>query len=244
MPCVNMSSDRSDRRVSLWPLPLLAGLLPAFATVIAVSISMHFGLVETCNPLFAGCVSVSRAARYDLANHVFRALLLPAAVLQCLTWMLCGDWLRSLGAPQRLRLKLLPWLGALATIFLVLYGAFLGTEGRAYRWLRIYGTIGYFSATYFCLLIATGEIRGLARTILSLRAQHLDRVLLAACVLLLLLGLANATVAPYFANDLKNRIENIAEWWLGIGLTLCFGLLALLWRRTGYSLKTETRTSA
>ena len=67
MPCVNMSSDRSDRRVSLWPLPLLAGLLPALATLIAVSISMHFGLVETCNPLFAGCVSVSRAARYDLA---------------------------------------------------------------------------------------------------------------------------------------------------------------------------------
>ena len=225
-------------------LPLFAGLLPALGALIALSVSIRLGLVEACNPFTAGCVSVSRAARYDLANTIFRALVLPSAVLQWLTWMLCRDWLISLGAVPRLRVLLLPWLGALAAVFLVLYGAFLGTEGRAYRWLRIYGTIGYFSGSYLCLLIATGEIHALARTTAALRAWRLDRLLLAACILLLLLGLVNATAAPYFDRDLKNRIENVSEWWLGMGVTLCFVALALLWKRTRCGLTIGTSPPA
>ena len=236
--------EQPRRLRSLWTLPLFAGLLPAIGTVIALSVSIRLGLVESCNPLATGCMSISRAARHDLANHLFRALVLPGAVLQWLTWMLCRDWLISLGAAPRLRVLLLPWLGAVAAIFLVLYGTFLGTDGSTYRWLRFYGTIGYFSGSYLCLLIAAGEIRQLARGgSASLRAWHLDRLLPGACALLLLLGLVNATVAPYFDNDLKNRIENACEWWLGIGITLCFLGLSLLWKRARSSLEISTSAS-
>jgi hypothetical protein len=233
-----MSANRNDHDV--WVLPLLAALLPALGALTAAGISMRLGLVETCNPLVAGCVSVSRAARYDLANIVFRALVLPGAVLQWLTWTLCRSWLVSLGSAARVRVNLLPWLGALAAIFLVLYGTFLGTEGRTYRWLRLYGTIGYFGGTYFCLLIATGEIVVLARTIPALRQWRLQRLLLAACELLLLLGLHIATVAPRYETAVRQRVENVSEWWLGIGLTLCFCALASLWRRTRYVLRSGT----
>ena len=96
-----MSANRNDHDV--WVLPLLAALLPALGALTAAGISMRLGLVETCNPLVAGCVSVSRAARYDLANIVFRALVLPGAVLQWLTWTLCRSWLVSLGSAARVR---------------------------------------------------------------------------------------------------------------------------------------------
>ena len=62
---------------ALWPLALLAGLLPLVATAIAYFMSTRMGLVPECNPFFEGCVSISRAARHDLPNILFRALLLP-----------------------------------------------------------------------------------------------------------------------------------------------------------------------
>jgi len=38
-----------------------------------------------CNPYLEGCVSISRAARHGLPNHLFKALVLPAAALQGVT---------------------------------------------------------------------------------------------------------------------------------------------------------------
>jgi hypothetical protein len=93
---------------ALWPLALLAGLLPLVATAIAYLLSIRMGLVPECNPFFEGCVSISRAARHDLPNILFRALLLPAAVLQAMCWLLCPGWLRTLGAAPSRWLRALP----------------------------------------------------------------------------------------------------------------------------------------
>ena len=142
---------------TLWPLPLIGGLLPAVAALAALCLSFALDIIPPCNPFLDGCVSISRAARHDLPNHVFRALVLPAAVLQALTWMLCAAWLRG-GESRAVSMRLLPWLGVLAGVFLVLYGTFLGTEGQAYRWMRRYGVILYFGFTYLCMVIAAGRI--------------------------------------------------------------------------------------
>src|SRR4051794_3390233 len=124
---------------SAWPLPLLAGLLPLVGTVLAYSLSVRLGIVEACNPFLDGCTSISRAARHDLPNYLFRALVLPAAALQAISWLLCAAWLREVGAGATWKLRTLPLLGLAAAVFLVLYGTFLGTEGQAYRWMRRYG---------------------------------------------------------------------------------------------------------
>ena len=50
----------------IWPLPLIAGLLPAAGSLIALALSIHLELIPACNPFFEGCVSVSRAARHGL----------------------------------------------------------------------------------------------------------------------------------------------------------------------------------
>jgi hypothetical protein len=224
----------------LWPLPLVAGLVPAFAAVAALWLSFSLGLVPPCNPLLDGCVSISRAARYDLANHVFRALVLPAAVLQALTWIACASWLRRAGSDARATLRVLPPLGMLAGMFLVLYGTFLGTEGETYRWMRRYGVIFYFGFTYLCMLIASGALWRLAHAGKATVPGRLDRWLVGLCVVTLVIGLAQPFVPPLVDSaDLKNRLENILEWYAALCFTLFFVALAWLWRRARVAARLE-----
>lgn len=221
-----MTAQRAQ--IALWPLPLVAGLTVFAGAVSAAWVSMHLELTPSCNPLLDGCVSISRAGRYDLANIVFRGLVLPSAVLQAITWWLCGHWLhRGVASPpvSSRAAKLMQWLGVLAGVFLCLYTSFLGSDGDAYRWLRQYGTVGYFGFTYLCMLILLGALRRHGSLL------NTASLLQSLCIALLLLGLANTLLAQLFDDPLKDRIENISEWWLGLGFVMVFALLAYLWRR-------------
>ena len=220
-----------------WPLPLLAGLLPLVATLVAYTLAVRLGLVEACNPFVDGCISISRAARRELPNHTFRALVLPAAALQALCWLLCGAWLRTLGAAPTRKLRALPWLGLAAALFLVLYGTFLGTEGEAYRWARRYGVVFYFGGTCIAMLIVSGAAQGPA-----LRAVHVARALPALCMALPLLGLASA-FAPLLHVDDESQaaLQNSTEWWAGLIFTLFFVALAWLWRATRFEIRFAMR---
>jgi hypothetical protein len=40
------------------------------------------------------------------------------------------------------------------------------------------------------------------------------------------------------ALPLVDRFENATEWWGGLVFTLFFGMIAFLWRRTGYAMRT------
>lgn len=222
----------------LWPLALLAGLLPAVAAVLAFALASHAGLVPSCNPFIEGCVSISRAARHDLPNHVFRALVLPAAVLQALVWMAQAQALRALGAPSASRsASALAWLGVAAGVALVLYGSFLGTEGATYRWLRRYGTVVYFGGTCLAMLVLGRALQRLhALGALELPHWH-ERTLLALFAAIVLMGLGNALVGTLADAVLKDRIENATEWWGSLGLTLGFVVLAALWRRWGLTVQ-------
>jgi hypothetical protein len=232
-----MQRDDGPRSASpLWALPLAAGLLPALAGLTALWLSIELGLVPSCNPFLDGCVSISRAARHDLPNHIYRALVLPAAVLQGLTWMLCAAWLKGMDTEARRLLRMLPWLGVLAGVFLILYGTFLGTEGRAYRWMRHYGVIFYFGFTYLCMLIASGALWRLARAGLMTPPARLDWLLPGLCAITLAMGLTQAFVSQFLdSEDLKNRLENILEWYAALAFTLFFLALAWLWRHTRFN---------
>jgi xanthosine utilization system XapX-like protein len=225
---------RAFSPTSSWILPLVAGLLPPVASLAAFGISVSQDLIPACNPFVDGCVSVSRAARHGLANQVFRALVLPAAALQGLTWWLCATWLRRLGATGR-SLEWLRWLGIAAAAFLVLYAIFLGTEGDAYRWMRRYGIVGYFGGTFLCMLVTGGHLRRLSAAGLRIPAR-LEVALLALLGIILLMGLANVFVPPFVGDDgFKNRLENVLEWHAGILYAIYFAVLAWLWRRKAFS---------
>jgi len=224
---------------ALWPLPLLAGLLPLVATVVAYLLSIRLGLAPACNPFVDGCVSISRAARHDLPNILFRALLLPAAVLQAMCWLLCPGWLRTLGAAPGRWLRVLPVLGVAAGVFLVLYGSFLGTEGVGYRWMRRYGVVFYFGLTCIGILVVGDQMQRRLRGL-----QLAGRLVLALCTLLPLLGLAHVLLPLALPGAVaKDALENITEWWAGAIFTAFFFVLAYAWHRTGLTARLGCRSN-
>lgn len=233
---------KEGRNPSLWLLPLVAGLAPATAAAAALLLSIAHELVPSCNPLLDGCVSISRAARHGLANHVFRAIVLPAAVLQALTWCICAMWLRAGGTTRPLRA--LPCLGIAAGVFLVIYGTFLGTDGEAYRWMRRYGVTFYFGLTYLCMVIASGALWRLARSPGPALPGRLDRWLVGLCAATLATGLLQAFATRLLTDEgLKDRLENLLEWYVGLAFTLFFVGLAWMWFRLRLSLRLVTDTA-
>lgn len=231
----------------LWPLPLAAALLPLLATLLAYGLSVRAGLVPACNPFFEGCTSISRAARHDLPNILFRALVMPAAVLQASCWLLTPVWLRSLG-PAHVRsvgtwpgrgVRALPWLGLVAAASLVLYATFLGTDGDGYRLMRRYGTALYFGLTCIGMLVVSGEMQH--RVHQSPAERRLSRLLLGLCLALPLLGLAHVFVPLALPGDqARDALENATEWWGGAIFTLFFAGLAWAWRSTGFAARLGT----
>jgi hypothetical protein len=221
---------REPGALPLWPLALVAGLLPLVATVLAASLSMQQGLVPACNPFWDGCTSISRAARYELPNILFRALMLPAATLQALVWVAVARWLLQCGAAGRGVAWIAP-LGVVAGIALVVYGSFLGTEGPIYRWLRQYGTVVYFGFTCLNLLLTGNAVQALVRVRKLFMPRWLEHAMVALASTLVLLGLGNALVAAAFGEPLKGRVENVTEWWGALIFVLGFCAIAAMWWR-------------
>ncbi|MCA3240298.1 MAG: hypothetical protein ING89_03255 [Rubrivivax sp.] len=221
---------REPGALPLWPLALVAGLLPLVATVLAASLSMQQGLVPTCNPFWDGCTSISRAARYELPNILFRALMLPAATLQALVWVAVARWLMQCGAAGRGVAWIAP-LGVVAGIALVVYGSFLGTEGPISRWLRQYGTVVYFGFTCLNLLLTGNAVQALVRVRRLFMPRWLEHAMVALASTLVLLGLGNALVAAAFGEPLKGRVENVTEWWGALIFVLGFCAIAAMWWR-------------
>jgi hypothetical protein len=226
----------AEPALPLAPLAFAAALLPVLAVLAAWTLSTQQGLIPVCLPFVDGCVSVSRAARHGLANHVFRALMLPAAVLQALTWIVAARWLAAHGDTGRARRWLAP-LGLAAAVALVLYGSFLGTEGPVYRALRRNGTAVWFGFTCIALLLLAQCVQRRADAGAWALGNAARRALHLLGGLLVALGLANAFAALFAAPALANRIENVAEWWGAAILMTGFAAIGLLWHRTGAALR-------
>lgn len=119
-----------------------------------------------------------------------------------------------------------------AALCLVLYGTFLGTEGEAYRWARRYGVVCYFGGTCIAMLIVADAAHRPA-----LLARRVTRALLALCLALPLLGLANVAASVLHVDDASRAVlQNTTEWWGGLIFTLFFVALAWLWRGTRFEI--------
>jgi hypothetical protein len=205
----------------VWPLPLLIALLFVVAAHAAYLLSIQAGHVPACVPYVDGCVSISRAARHGVGNHLFRLLVIPCAVLHALVWLLAHRWLRG-G-------RWMTVLGVGSAIALAVYATFLGTEGEAYRFLRRYGVVVYSGFGYLAQLAL---MRRASRT------QALSARVIAAMswvsIAMLMLGIANVVAGLVLADPLeKDRWENIFEWWLGLLMVGWHAVLALGWWRQG-----------
>jgi hypothetical protein len=224
----------------LWPIALLAGLLPAAAALSALAISAQAGHVPACVPFVEGCTSISRAGREGLAKPVFKALMIPAAVLQGLVWVLFARWLAALEGPAgvaagaaRTDRRAIALLGTAGTAALVAYAAFLGEPGAVAEALRRYGTVAYFGFTCLCLLLAGRAVGRLAASGALVPPRWALRALPGLAVALVGLGVANAALAAWLPEPWKDRVQNATEWWGALVFVIGFAAIAALWRRAG-----------
>ena len=202
-----------------WHWPLAAALIPLVATHIAYLLSIAEGHVPVCLPYWDGCTSISRAARHGSGNLVFKLLMLPCALVQARLWWLAAQT-QSSGAGS------LRMLGIFAALALACYVSFLGVEAEYTRWLRRYGALLYFASTFLAQIIF---VRGCWQDE-GIRPWPL-RLMLGACVLLLILGLSSTAVTILTTDPaLKDRLENAIEWQLGALFTVWFLAMAWLWR--------------
>ena len=216
----------------LWPLPLSIALLLFGGVHLAWWLSVQGGYIPLCMTYWEGCVSVSRAARHGLGNHLFRLAMLPCALLHLLNWWLARAWLRGPDvAADRASAGLLA-LGATSALALAVYATFLGTEGELYRFLRRYGVVVYFGCGYLAqlLFMHLAQRRGKM-------TSGIGRVMLLVCIAMLGLGIANVVADIALADAaLSDRWENAFEWQLGLLLVAWFVLLAILWKRDGFAM--------
>lgn len=221
-------------RIPIWPLPLAVAGVLVVAAHLALALSIADGQVPACVPYVEGCTSISRAARHGLANHLFRLLVLPCAVLVAVHWWLAGRWLRSRGAAARG----MAVAGMLAALALAVYATFLGTDGEAYRFLRRHGVVAFFGLGYLAQLLF---LRGLSRIRYQDRTMH--RALQSACVAMLLAGVVHAVALVAIGGSaLQDRLENALEWQIGALLVAWYVLQGLAWRRDGSRIEAELRS--
>jgi len=233
---MRLDPPRAEPGLPLWPLALLAGLLPLAATLGAWALSVRLELVPGCNPLWDGCTSISRAARYGLPNLLFQLLMVPAAVLQGLVWLLSVQWLVREQGPGA-GLRALAVLGVAAAAALVLYATFLGTEGRTYRLLRQYGTVVYFGFTCIGMLLLGAALQRLQAARPGRLPGWLVHAHVTMACTLVALGVINAIVAALLSDAVKGRMENVTEWWGALLFVLCFCALAAIWWRVDLRLR-------
>ena len=222
---MNPPSMLETRQMPAWPVALLCAAIPVVAVHVAWYLSTRHGYVEPCIPYFDGCASISRVARHGAGNLVFKALMIPCALLQGWHWLLARRWIVRAAGDARLGSTLVV-LGAVAALALVVYASALGSEGVLYRFMRRYGITFYFASTYVAQLVF---LRALAQRVAPRAAALAPHVrwLAAVCVAMLALGLASVAVSGTVTDpDTKDRLENLLEWHLGVLLTAWFVLEA------------------
>ncbi len=230
----------TDNSMALTWLALAAGLLPVAVVHICYLISVQTGQVPGCVPYLSGCTSISAAGRHGTAFFLFKAGMIPAAVLMAAYWLACRRWLMALGRADTGALRVIVTLGVISALFLVVYTVYLGSKGDFYNLMRRYGVNVHLS---FGVLAQMLLVREIARGTPLLRIPRwIVHGKIALLVLLLGLGVASIP-AGYLMPD-KGRARNVIEWWFAAGMAGYYLLTACAWRVTAYRARLSAETGA
>jgi hypothetical protein len=221
------------RRGTLRPawLAFAVGLVPILAVHAAYVVAAIEQRVEWCIPYLEGCTSISKAARFGLANHLFKALMLPTAAALILFWLCAHAWMATQNAGAVRRRYAMTSLGVIGAVFLILYASFLGVEGEAYQWMRRYGVTVYFSFTVLAHMFLASMLPS------DGVPSRLRRQLTALCATMLLLGVASLPLQHLVEN--RKAAVNAIEWLYALLMTIAFILVGLAWRRSGFRLRVD-----
>ena len=210
-------------------------LVTALAPVVGVNIAYWIGVshdnLPSCIPYIDGCTSISSTGRYPPGDRLFRAVMLPQAVLLAVTWYATALWLRALRPDATRAATTTLVAGLLGALALIIYVSYLASNDPFYEIMRRYGIYFY----YVCTVIAQIAVS------LKVPLATLRRVMLGIMVTPFVLGLFNFVQKAVVENP--DNTENVIEWIVSLLMQLWFVALWLAWRRTHFEMDVMARVS-
>jgi hypothetical protein len=223
-------------------LPLLAAVLPLIAMFGALWIGVAYEALPKCFPPLDGCFSISATGRKPPGSFLFRALMLPHALLLVFVWHLSVLWLRSLDADLRdSRSTAIMISGCIGALALVFYVTFLGTKEPLYEFMRRFGIYFAFLGTALAQLFVALALARISKALQDKRLLRVARTLLSLCAITFGLGILNIVLRAALSET--DAIENRIEWIASILMQGYFLVLFLAWRLTGMTTSVRVRKS-
>ena len=215
-------------------VPLLTGLLPILAINGIYLVAALQGHVPWCMPYWDSCSSISATGRSGAGFYLFKGLMIPAAVLLAINWLVCRAWIAARFDALRSRDNWMLAAGVVAAVCLVLYVVALGAAGDAMRLQRRIGVILYFTLTYLAQLLLASRLRNAAE---PHDTDPLVSWQLRLAGLILAIGLLTLALDLTLPN--YDDYEDAFEWIIALLVHVNFLLIAKHMARTGFVLRFE-----
>lgn len=217
-------------------LPLATGLLPVIAIHASYALAIAAARVPGCIPYLEGCTSISSTGRYPPASYLFRAAMLPEAVLLIAFWFCAVAWLRALEAAAGREVRRSGHIAAMGTggaLALILYVTFLGTQEPFYEFMRRFGIYLFFLLTILAQLGLALRARRAAAALDDPVLAGVLRGQLLMALLPFVLGVLNLVLKNAMSDS--DWAENVIEWIVVMFMQLYFVFAYLGWRRSGFA---------
>ncbi|WP_334028479.1 hypothetical protein [Alteromonas sp. P256] len=213
-------------------IAMICVFLPFIAVHTTLLIGIFVGNLEPCNPYWSSCHSISATGRQYPEFFVFKALLIPTAVLMSAYWLLLYQWVQQV-TEGAYKAKPLVLMGIIASIALVIYTVTLGAEGNAYGLARRIGVIFYFAFSAFAHLLLLGYVDKVDTHHLNIVTEQ-NRLSISATILIV--TAIFSAIVGYVFPEFWDEWENAYEWWFSLLMISMFYQVGSMWKKTQFSL--------
>ena len=227
--------------MSLNFVPLLTALLPALAINLCYLLAASQGHVPWCIPYLEGCTSISATGREAPESYLFRALVIPTAVLLAIYWRLNFAWLKAIGSENGRAIRSMLWLGCVAALALVVYATVLGSVGEGYKLQRRLGVAVFYVCTIAAQLLFTRELKLAASRPASPVSRPTAMALTGLFAVILGAGLLGLVLSGTWAG--YGDYDDSVQWSLTLLLLAHVALTYLAWKESGFRASFEVAGS-
>ncbi len=198
-------------RLGLW-----AALLPAVTVHLTWVTAASTGALQWCNPYWSHCHSISATGREIPQFYLFKALMLPSAIIMIAYWRQLRREFSDKLAESSSLFRLIEILGIGASVSLIVYTLTLGAIGELFVLPRRIGVVGYFAFTAFAHLLLLAKLKVIIQSRAALYVPY--QALFCVCALLLVLGVISAFLGFFWPS--YHFWDNAFEWWFAL-LMIC-----------------------
>ncbi len=222
-------------------VPLISAILPGVAVHLCYLLAAYFGHVPWCFPYIDSCTSISAVGRVSPESYVFRASIIPTAVVMIVYWKLSYEWLKIICRRMPNGNRAMFCLGVVACVGLILYATVLGSIGEMYHLQRRIGVTLFYVSTFLAQAIMTGQIAFVVKAQPLLISKRTYRGLLTICIVIASLVIISLLLGAFYEG--YSRIDDAFEWTLTLLIMLHVGVTYFAWKDSGFKASFKVSTA-